>query len=292
MIKSEAISKKYGKKNVFSNVTADFMCKTYGLLGPNGAGKTTFLRILTGLLKATEGEVSYVDAERNKVSMDDCRIGYLPQKFGVFKELTVQEQMEYFAALKKIPSKRKNEEIEKALGSVNLDQEITQKCGKLSGGMVRRLGIAQAILGQPELLLLDEPTAGLDPEERMRFKNIMMTLRHQFPIILSTHIVEDIEAVCEEILVLGRGRILFQGETQELQQKAEGYVYGIKEVNLSRIECPHYAEKYLESTDGKQLRILLFEQPSSAELAYLREMQATIEDGYMYLLKCGDAHEV
>lgn len=290
MISINNLSKIYKKKKVLSNISFRMNNKIYGLLGPNGSGKTTLLRILAGLISATDGTISYWENNKKEIDFKQYRIGYLPQKFGAFKEITVLEQMEYFATLKNIPQSEQKKQIQSALEAVHLIDEQMKKCGKLSGGMIRRLGIAQAILGEPDCILLDEPTVGLDPEERLAFKNILRKLNKQFPIVLSTHIVEDIEAVCEEVLILNKGSLIFQGSLEKLAEKANGHVFVLSESIISTIGEECTIQKYME-VDGKKLVRILCDDIKKWNDDQITEVDATVEDGYMYLLKFGDKNE-
>ena len=211
MITIQNIKKSYKKNVALDDVNMTLENKVYGLLGPNGSGKTTLLRIISGLLKADHGSIVFQDK-----SIQEASIGYLPQKFGVFKELSVYEQLEYYCILKKIPQLQRKESIQEVLESVNLEDMINRHCKELSGGMVRRLGIAQTFLGNPDIILLDEPSAGLDVEERLRFKRILSAKDFPFPIVISTHIVEDVESTCDILIVLKKGRIIYTGTPEDI----------------------------------------------------------------------------
>lgn len=195
MLTVDNLSKSFGKKTVLDNISVQLTHGVYGLLGPNGSGKTTFMRCIAGIYRY------------NGRIITPSNVGYLPQKFGAFRELTVYEVLEYFAELKGIPSNRQGKDIHDCLEDVNLWERHSDKVKTLSGGMIRRLGVAQALLGNPELILVDEPTAGLDPEERLRFKNLISQHREDCTILISTHIVEDVEALCDHIIILSHGKI-------------------------------------------------------------------------------------
>lgn len=199
MIDINGLRKKFGKKEVLKGISLHLEPHTYGLVGPNGAGKTTLLRILAGVMKADSGEIHRED--KNGLT------GYLPQKFGCFPEFSVYEQLEYFACLKELPKAGQKEEILRVLKIVNMDGQEQVRCKKLSGGMVRRIGIAQALLGNPQLLLLDEPTVGLDPKERTNFYQIIRKLEEKAAILLSTHLMEDVKHLCQEVIVVESGEI-------------------------------------------------------------------------------------
>lgn len=215
MIRVNNISKRYGKKVVLSAVSIELDQKTYGLIGPNGAGKTTLIRILAGTLRKDSGKIVFKRA--------DAKIGYLPQFFGCFPELTVREQMEYFACVKDLPAKAHEESIAAALRKVDMYAHADMKCGKLSGGMTRRVGIAQALLGDPDILLLDEPTVGLDPEERVRFRMIMKRVAGAACILISSHIVEDVQFLCDGVIVMNHGEIISEGTPKQIAGMAQGH---------------------------------------------------------------------
>ncbi|MCR5798418.1 MAG: ATP-binding cassette domain-containing protein [Eubacterium sp.] len=208
MINIYNISKSFKRRNVLNDLSVDFERGCYGLLGPNGAGKTTLIRCILGLYKTDEGSI--------KVG-DDIQIGYLPQNFGMFNELSLKDMMEYFAASKKIPKAKRAEEIEKALTYVNLADRMNDRVSHLSGGMKRRAGIAQAILGNPDVLIFDEPTTGLDPEERARFKEVIKRLREDGKcIIISTHIVDDVEHICDKVVIVKDGHVLINSTVEDV----------------------------------------------------------------------------
>ena len=217
MIKIENVSKNFRRHKAIKGFTCELDKGCYGLLGPNGAGKTTLLRCILGLYPVSEGVVSLQKGEQ---------IGYLPQRFGMFH------------AAKKVPKDKREAEIERVLADVNLSEKAEERVGHLSGGMQRRLGIAQAILGDPDILFLDEPTTGLDPEERSHFKEIIRKLAKDDKIIvISTHIVEEVEAVCDRVLIMKDGTLLENVTVEEACHFAgddnatleQGYLQRLKE---------------------------------------------------------------
>lgn len=200
MIRIDKVTKKFKRREAIRDFTCKLTAGCCGLLGPNGAGKTTLLRCVLGLYPVTSGNVEL----DNGIS-----IGYLPQKFGLFRELKVKDMMDYFAVAKKVPKGKRTDEIMRVLELVHLSDRADDRAGQLSGGMQRRLGIAQAVLGDPDVLLFDEPTTGLDPEERARFKDIIRQLdRDRKCIVISTHIVEDVESVCDRVILMKEGKLL------------------------------------------------------------------------------------
>lgn len=207
-------AKKLGKKevNILNDITLNLKKGIYGILGPNGAGKTTLLRCLAGVYKVENGMIHF-DEER--------RIGYLPQDFGMLSNLTVYENLEYFSVLKKLEQNHIDEHIMWCLEQVHLVAEKDKKCRKLSGGMLRRLGIAQAILGNPEVILLDEPAASLDPEERVNLREVLTELGKHSILLVSTHIVEDAQSLCDKIIIMNKGRAKLLTEDLLNNQKLE-----------------------------------------------------------------------
>lgn len=232
MITIENLTKRFGNKTVLNDISLQLEDKNYALLGPNGSGKTTFFRILVELLKEDAGSISV----KNKNGADHLTIGYLPQKFGVFPYLTVEEQLLYFAQLKY----RKNDgiaweqEVENAILQVHLTDQRQQKCRTLSGGMVRRLGIAQTLMGSPDLILLDEPTVGLDVTERMHLKSILNEINGKQTLMFSTHILEDIQDTCDHVIILHDAKIAYQGPLEQLEKPSlqDGYLSYIGEKAL------------------------------------------------------------
>ena len=202
MLTIHNLTKKFGRKLVLDNISFSFDNGVYGLLGPNGAGKTTLMRCLTKLYNTKDGVIFYNDVSITKDKEYLTHIGYLPQKFGLFKDLKVYEMMMLLANLKKVDSKQAKKMIYDSIKVVNLSDRINSRISTLSGGMIRRLGIAQALLDDPKIIIFDEPTAGLDPEERLRFKNIISEIKKDKIIIISTHIVEDVEAVCDKVAIM------------------------------------------------------------------------------------------
>lgn len=274
MIKLEKITKSYRGIDVLSEASIDLEDKVYALLGPNGSGKTTLMRIVVGLLKQSSGHVTYGNHELN-----DVKIGYLPQKFGTFKDITVYDQLKYYAILKGIEEDQ-DEEIKRVLECVHLSEEIYKKCGNLSGGMLRRLGIAQALLGEPDIIIFDEPTVGLDVEEQVRFKNILQTLKHKCPIIISTHIVEDVRTTCELYIVLKKGKIVFEGNKQTMMEMVKGHVYKISKDKVEAIESPYYLVSNDEGQKDDKCRIL-----SNTKTDDMIEETPSLQDAYLYLIK-------
>lgn len=264
MLEVQDLSRSFGRKVVLKQVSLRLGEGVYGLLGPNGSGKTTLMRCLTGVLRPNAGSVQAPE-----------KMGYLPQRFGMLRELTVLEALTYFATLKGIPRDRQKSEALACLEQVHLEQRAGDKVKTLSGGMVRRLGIAQAILGGPELILVDEPTAGLDPEERLRFKNLITRIRAGRTILISTHIVEDVESLCDHIILLKKGRVIGQDTAEEIRKTAEGMVYSVPYDKRSELVDPHFLLRDEFIQGQERLRVLsTARQPGDL-------VAPTVEDGYM-----------
>lgn len=226
-VQIQDLSKRYGRQAALTSINLSINNGMYGLLGPNGAGKSTLMRILATLLPPSSGRalVAGHDVAREKQQVRQL-LGYLPQEFGLYKKLTAWEFMDLIGSLKGLPnSKQRQQQIELVLHQVNLWEQRNQKLGGYSGGMKRRIGIAQALLGEPRLLIVDEPTAGLDPEERVRFRNLLSELSGERVVLLSTHIVGDIESSCNQLAVLRQGELIFSGSQQELTAEADGKVW-------------------------------------------------------------------
>lgn len=258
----------YKKKQVLKGITLNLSDGVYGLLGPNGSGKTTLLRCITGIIRPQEGTIE-----------KPFQIGYLPQTFGMYPELTIYEVLNYFATIKEISSVSREESIMSVLALVNLEEQASTKVGKLSGGMLRRLGIAQAILGNPELIIFDEPTAGLDPEERLRFKNLISTIGRRHTILIATHIVDDIDSLCDNIIILNNGTVICEETKEELQSRTEGCVYHTISQEKSNLTTPYTITSEKTENGIDYIRVLSpNHQPGT-------KLQPTLEDAYMFVIK-------
>ena len=223
-----------------------------GLLGPNGAGKSTMMKLLTGALTPSKGSILVDDVPLPKCEKTfKAQLGYLPQSFGLYDELTVYQFLDYIASLKSTDNRK--EEITKVLELTNLMEKRKCKIRTLSGGQRQRVGIAQALLGDAPFIVLDEPTVGLDPEERVYFRNIFSNLSKDKIVLLSTHIIEDIQAICNQIIVIHEGGILFQGTPEDLTNRAKNQA--------------------------------ISEKANSMEMSPVSSKEPSLEDAYMYLMK-------
>lgn len=276
MLEIQNLKKSFGKTEILHDISCNLENGVYGLLGPNGAGKTTFLRCVLGLHSYKSGTI-LLNGKNTSKQRKQLNIGYLPQESGVFPGLTVEEHLRYFSNLKKIKKENVQNCIDEVLEKVHLTSQRNTLGRKLSGGMVRRLGIAQALLNHPNLIILDEPTTGLDPEERMRFKNIIRSIKEESIVIMSTHIVEDVEAVCNQIIVMKDGKFVIIGNPNTVSQLAEGKVYELKQEDVA---AEDYIEKEKE-VDGKEfIRIL-----TTRDIDTATSIQPNVEDGYLCILK-------
>lgn len=278
MVKIKHLNKNFGTKKVLKDIDCELSEGVYGLLGPNGSGKTTLMRCLTNLYPINSGEITINGISSKRGSK--VRIGYLPQFFGLYKELTVKDSMRLFCNLKKVKRAQEKEMIERCLEVVNMNQYQKSTGRKLSGGMIRRVGIAQALINDPELILFDEPTTGLDPEERMHFKNVISGLGKEKTVIISTHIVEDIEASCDRVIIMKEGQICCIMDCSELIRIAEGKVYACRKEREQEISGEHYIEKQYEENGEIYYRILAKESCS-----VLTPITPNLEDGYMCIIK-------
>lgn len=260
----------------------------FGLVGPNGAGKTTLMRLIAGLLRPTDGRIILFghDLASAKGKLAAKRgLGYLPQEFGFYPDLTAAQFLDYIAILKGIRRRaERQQQVEKVLDMVRLTDRAGRKLKQFSGGMKRRIGIAQALLGQPRLLIVDEPTAGLDPEERVRLRNLLAETASRCTVILSTHIVEDISQSCNDLAVLHEGRVLFRGSPRDLIAAARGQVWTVM-MNGERNDGERpFTHATIVSTvqyqDGVQYRIL--GQPGPEYTAV--SVEPGLEDGYIWLM--------
>lgn len=270
------VSKKYRKKIALNDVNLNLTNSIYGLMGPNGSGKTTLIKIIVNLLNPTSGKIVYKKNDEIIKNIGKLNIGYLPQNFDVFNEFTVYEQLKYFSILKKLEDKEIDKAIQYVLELTNLEDEINTKCCDLSGGMKRRVGIAQAFLGNPDIIILDEPTVGLDPYERIRFKEIIKKVDMTIPIILSTHIIEDISSLCSDVIVLKKGEVVYKGNISSFKHPKNLFVYKSSIENFKIIK-----EKTIKVRidDGYKL----ISNQKLIGYPFLESLETTVDDAYLYI---------
>ena len=255
-----------------------------GLLGPNGAGKSTLMRILATITKATAGRVTWNGADIAKAP-DDLRavLGYLPQDFGVYPNLNAVEFLEYLAAIKGLDGGTTRRRIDELLQVVNLTDAARRPLGGYSGGMKQRVGIAQALLNDPQLLIVDEPTVGLDPEERVRFRNLLSDLSGERIVILSTHIVSDVEATASDIAIIAKGQLLQRAAPEQLLQALNGQVWEwiIPSADLPALKQTHLVSGTIRRAEGVHVRVVSEAAPASAA----QPVAPALEDVYLHLIR-------
>lgn len=277
------VNKYYGKKQALKDVSLEIEEGMFGLLGRNGAGKTTLMKILATLLKKSSGEIQIYGIPVEESNNIRKITGYLPQEFSMYPNMTVYEAMDYLGVLSGVDKGTRKKRIPRLLNKVNLQDQQKTKVKALSGGMKRRLGIAQAILHDPKVLIVDEATAGLDPEERVRFRNLLCEIAEERIVILSTHIVGDIEATCEKIAVLNEGRLLYSGNIDRMLQMAEGKVYT---ATISKKELKELKKRFMVismHTMGNNVSVRFLSDERAFEGAV--PCEAGVEDAYMYLMQ-------
>ena len=277
----DRLTKRYGSKFAVDQVSATLKPGVYALLGANGAGKTTLMRMLCAILESTSGEVLLNG--KNVISMGaDYRniLGYLPQDFGYYPNYTATEFLMYLSALKGIPRENAKKRAGTLLEEVGLSNAANQKLKTFSGGMKQRIGIAQALLNHPDILILDEPTAGLDPKERVRFRNLLSDYAGDKIVILSTHIVSDIEAIAGEVLLMKEGKFVLQGTVPELVRKAAGKVW---ELTAPSAEAKKWQTNGTVANlrhEGNQVVLRIVSDSKPCETAI--PCEPTLEDLYLY----------
>lgn len=275
------LTKRYDNKIAVDQVSAALTPGVYGLLGANGAGKTTLMRMLCAILEPTSGEARFDGKEIASMGADyRDLLGYLPQDFGYYPNYTAMEFLLYISALKGIPKRVARKRAGELIEQVGLNHVADKKIKTFSGGMKQRIGIAQALLNHPDILILDEPTAGLDPKERVRFRNLLADYGRDKIVVLSTHIVSDIEAVADEVLLMREGKLVLQGTVAALIQQAAGKVW---ELAVSPQEASRWQEKATVSQlrhEGQQIVLRIISDTMPHGLA--APCEATLEDLYLY----------
>lgn len=277
----ERLTKQYGSKIAVDRLDGEFGNGVYGLLGANGAGKTTLMRMICGILTPTSGEIK-LDGVNNLDMGEEFReqLGYLPQDFGYYPEFKAKEFMLYIAALKGLPSANAKRRADELLEMVGLKEVANKKIKTFSGGMKQRLGIAQAMINDPKILVLDEPTAGLDPKERVRFRNLISDIASDRLVILSTHIVSDVEYIADEILMMKNGAFIARGTVTELVESISDKVWKVvTDRESADTLCARYNIINLHHVeDMVELRIVSEEAPTNLA----EHVPPTLEDLYLY----------
>ena len=280
-LRMQNLTKEFGDFTAVDHLNFTMENGVYGLLGVNGAGKTTLMKMLCTLLSPTSGEITCNGREILGMGADYRRIlGYLPQEFGFYPEFTVQDYLSYIAALKGLRPVVAKRRVQELIEKTGLKKAAKKKMKKLSGGMKRRAGIAQAMLNNPRILILDEPTAGLDPNERIRFRNLISELAEDRLVLLSTHIVSDVEYIANQILLMRNGQIVLAGEAQELIDSMEEGVFSLyaRKNDISRLMKKYKVSNLKTEHDGVELRIIAGKQPSPDAV----RVDANLEDVFLY----------
>ena len=275
-----------GSVRALDSINLDIESGMFGLLGPNGAGKTTLMRILVTLMKPSEGMVTVegfdLQKDRGKVR---SMIGYLPQDFSTFSKLSAAEFLDYAARLAGVKdSKKRRHSVDEMLEMVGLYEARDRQANKLSGGMKRRLGIAQAVIGDPKILVVDEPTIGLDPEERLRFRNVLADMAHRdIIIILSTHIVGDISSTCNDMALLNHGKLAYRGSPDDLIEQVRGHAWQLvaDDIELERIKETSPVISTVPSIDGWEVQIVA----DSLNGDKGTPIEPNLEHAYVYFLE-------
>ena len=295
-LKITNLTKTYRKgKCAIDNLSLELKNGMFGLLGPNGAGKTTLMKMLSTLLEPTFGAIHYDGLLLGKDNQKIRRLlGYLPQYYGVYASLTSHEFLNYFANLHgKNVNANWTKRIDEVLEQVNLRDVASQQVGGFSGGMRQRLGIAQALLNDPKLLIVDEPTAGLDPSERVRFRNLLGQLSGDRIVILSTHIVDDISSSCNDMALIDKGQIRYRGKPADFITQAKGAVWSITVAleQVANIEKNFSIIGSVGHIDGVSLRVL-GDRETVAGLPHAKMQDPTLEDAYIWVMEQNSSAEV
>lgn len=283
MLTVKDVTKRYGKFTVLEHISLEFQPGVYGLLAPNGAGKTTLMKMLTTLAFPTEGEILWNGTDiRSLGAAYRQQLGYLPQQLGFYPHYTPNQYLSYLSALKGLDGKTAGERIPKLLDLVGLSEVADKKMKKLSGGMVQRVGIAQALLNDPKILILDEPTAGLDPKERGRFRNILSGLSRDRIVILSTHIVSDVENVANQLILLKDWQVYREDTPKNLCRSMEGRVFEItvQEEEVEAFGTSHLILAQRQEGERVSLRFTDGDIPTGAVPAV-----PTLEDAFLAIYR-------
>jgi ABC-2 type transport system ATP-binding protein len=276
----DRLSKCYGRDFALRELSLRCEPGLLGLVGPNGAGKTSLMRMIATLLSPTEGIIRWngQDIRTHSQALRQV-LGYLPQDFGIYPEFTGRQFLRYLAAMKGLPSSLVHRRVDEVLSIVNLEQEADRKLPTYSGGMKQRIGIAQALLNDPELLIVDEPTAGLDPAERVRFRTLLASLTRNRIILLSTHIISDVEAVASRLVILQEGRMLADTAPEELLAKTAGSVWSVTtdQATALQLQARYQVSTMVNQIHGVTLRIVSTTRPHGAAIL----VDPTLEDAYL-----------
>ena len=285
MLTSDNISKQYGDNKALKDFSCEFVPGVYGLLGPNGAGKSTLMNIMTDNMKQTSGKLKYDGTDIHDLGREYRKhIGYVPQQQQVFPGFTLRRFLLYISGLKGLDRKTASEQISDIVKRVNLDDVMDRKLSAFSGGMKQRALLAQALLGTPSIIILDEPTAGLDPNERIRFRNIVSKVAFDRIVIIATHVVSDIQFIANSIIILNGGRIEACGAPWELCDEIKGKVFEIQadEGDIPDIEKEFKVADMVKDRDGVRVRVVGDRVPYGYGYT---EKEPSLEDVYLYRVR-------
>ena len=284
------VSKSFKKRNALQNISFELQPGIYGLLGPNGAGKTSLMKIIADIMVPTSGVVS-LDGTPVKELGENYRnlLGYMPQNLGVYRDFTAEQYLLYIAALKGLPPKDTQKKVYEQLKKVGLEQSAKDKLKTFSGGMIRRIGIAQTLLNSPMILLLDEPTAGLDPQERIRLRNILSGLSEHCIVVLSTHIVSDVELIADKVILLNNGTLLAADRVNDLLHNLKGMVWSFclsSKTVLQEMSNEFLIGNVIQNDCDIQVRVISRNKPHNNAVS----LPPTMEDLYLFYFQGGDTH--
>jgi len=281
-LRTQNLTKNFGNRCAVDHVSLNFERGVYGLLGPNGAGKTTLMRMMVGVLPPSSGKVTLDGVTIGELGAKYRDIlGYMPQEVGYYRDFTAKRFLQYLGALKGLDPKYANRRIDELLDLVGLADVKNKKLGQFSGGMIRRIGIAQALLNDPKILILDEPTAGLDPNERIRFKNILSELSEERIVILSTHIVSDVQSIAGQVILLKEGKVVNCDTTENLRHMVEEKVWlaTVTHRELNELKRQFPIGNVLQRDDHFEIRIVSDSKPLQNATA----VEPSLEDVFIYV---------
>lgn len=287
------VTKSYKHKNANENINLVLETGVYGLLGPNGAGKSTLMKQIVTVTSPTSGKILYNGKDIK--SLDDeyrAIVGYLPQDFDAYKNFKAKDFLMYMAALKGMDKETSKKRVDELLKLVGLSEVSNKLVSKFSGGMKRRVGIAQALLNNPKVLILDEPTAGLDPQERTRFRNLLSQIGRDTIVILSTHIISDIESVAKETIMIKDGKVLLQGTHREILKDMEGKVYSLDTNDENLVSEIQNKYKVVSINRGIENISIRFISETKPIYENIKLIEPKFEDLYMFYFDLEDAREV
>ncbi|MGL4666083.1 MAG: ABC transporter ATP-binding protein [Clostridium butyricum] len=281
----KGLEKRFNEKTIaLNNINLNIGKGIFGLLGKNGSGKTTLMRIITTLMEPTKGNINILGLEYNKKNYEKIKknIGYLPQEFGFYRDFTVLEIMNYLSILNNIDNSVKRDKIKKILNNVGMYDYRDKKYKQLSGGMKRRVGLAQAMLNEPKILIVDEPTAGVDPQERIKIRNLLNEYSQNNTVLFSTHIVEDIESTCNNLAILNEGNLVFNGDLKTLLDLAKGKLWECSFENLeafNNFQINHNVLSYKREEDCIIAKVIDEKCPIKNSIP----AKAYLEEAYVYI---------